>query len=59
MWNLKALQSLGLCSEFDINNAEKSLSLVRINPFRSPLRIQDEGTCWPKFSNAFIFSINI
>ncbi|VDL59433.1 unnamed protein product [Hymenolepis diminuta] len=59
MWNLKTLQSLGLCSEFDINNAERSLSLVRMNPFRSPLRIQDEGTCWPKFSNAFIFSINI
>nr|CDS34827.1 hypothetical protein HmN_000948600 [Hymenolepis microstoma] len=27
MWNLKTLQSLGLCSEFDIDNAEKSLSL--------------------------------
>ncbi|VDN96069.1 unnamed protein product [Rodentolepis nana] len=59
MWNLKTLQSLGLCPEFDIDNAEKSLSLVSINPFRSPLRILDEGTCWPKFNNAFIFSINV
>ncbi|KAM7536222.1 hypothetical protein Aperf_G00000082843 [Anoplocephala perfoliata] len=58
MWNLEVLRTLGLCSKFDVNNPELSLSLININPFRSPLRIQVGGTCWSKFSNAFVFSTN-
>ena len=56
MWDLELLRSVGLGPGVDTSNPESSMNLLTINPFRSPIRIQTEGTRWPQFSNAFIFS---
>lgn len=56
MWDLQLLHYLGLSPGVDTSNPEAAMSLLTLNPFRSPLRIQAEGTRWCQFSNAFIFS---